>query len=360
MQRRGNIIDMSTLRHSDKIAGSGRQLDLRIRASLDVARASAAVYVVLHHTVSLPSPFSALLSFGQEAVLIFFLLSGFVIFANENNWVQHPKRFYMRRLRRIYPPMIAAMLISTVLWIFGLISAKPSLKSFLGTIFALQDISSLKPGVFTDPWLGNNPLWSLSYEIFFYAVFPLVMIGWRRSATVTRWSVSLASMIAMSTYFFIPNHLSLVLGYFGIWWAGAVAADLFMSNSIGFRSAVPEIAGLSGLVLVALCGTLEYGYHGLGIFPFLIARHCLVVLFLFLVIMSPLRHLLANVSVRLAQPAAVVAGVSYGLYVVHYPVLVQTGANSSWLFIPTALLTVFLAWVVDKWVPSLFPRVRRS
>lgn len=332
----------------------------RVRASLDVARASAAIYVILHHSLNLSPPLGVLFSFGQEAVIVFFLLSGFVIFANENDRVRRPGAFYLRRLRRIYPPMIAAMLISAILWILGLIPEKPTLGSLFGTIFAMQDISFLKPGVVTDPFLGNDPLWSLSYEIFFYLLFPIVMIGWRRSPIATRWLVPAGSVLALATYFVAPNHMSLVMGYYSMWWAGGMAAYLFSHGALKCRSALPEIIGLSSLVLIAMCGVIWCGYRGLGFFPFLIARHCIVVLALFVLLLSPLRHTLANVGYRLARPAASIAGISYGLYIVHYPILVQTGANHSWFFTPAILLTVALAWVADKWAPSLLPIAPRS
>ncbi|QOC25498.1 hypothetical protein IC744_03750 [Microbacterium hominis] len=67
-----------------------RKLLPQLRAGLDVARAATAVYVVLHHVVNLPGPAGVIFSFGQEAVLIFFLLSGFVIFANERERVRRP------------------------------------------------------------------------------------------------------------------------------------------------------------------------------------------------------------------------------------------------------------------------------
>jgi peptidoglycan/LPS O-acetylase OafA/YrhL len=62
------------------------KLSARLSASLDVARAIAACYVVLHHVANARGWSNGpglVLRFGQEAVLIFFLLSGFVIFSNE-------------------------------------------------------------------------------------------------------------------------------------------------------------------------------------------------------------------------------------------------------------------------------------
>lgn len=338
-----------------------RRLSPRIRAGLDVARASAAVYVVLHHAVHIGGPLGVLFSFGQEAVLVFFLLSGFVIFANENERVRQPKGYYLRRLRRIYPPMIVAMLVSTALWAVGLIDALPTWQSAVGTLLALQDIAFLKPGVITEPYLGNDPLWSLSYEIAFYLVFPLVMMLWRRSRMMTRVAVPAVSIAAYVSFLVAPNHFSLVAAYFMTWWAGAMVAHLWMQGRLRVRNAVPEFAGLIALAVVAGIGVLTHGFAGLGYFPFLMLRHFVFVIVLFALLFSPVRSWLAAVSHPVARPAAAVAGISYGLYVIHYPVLVQSEANTSlWWFIPAVVATIGLAWVADKLLPRALPRAPRD
>lgn len=337
-----------------------RKLSPGVRAGLDVARAAAALYVVAHHAVQLPGVIGVIFSFGQEAVLVFFLLSGFVIFANERDRSARPKGYYLRRLRRIYPPMLVAMAVSTGLWITGLIGPSPTWQSALGTLFALQDIAFLKPGVITDPYLGNDPLWSLSYEIFFYLVFPLVMMAWRRSERLTRWMIPAVSVLAYATYLAAPNHLSLVVAYFLIWWTGAMAAHLYLGRGLQLRNAVPEFAGLLALCVVAGAGVAAYGFAGLGYFPFLILRHCVVVLILFTVLFTPVRSLLARLSSPVAGPAAAVASISYGLYVVHYPILIQTGATHSWWVIPASVAVVFAAWVADKGTSKVLPLAPRD
>lgn len=68
-----------------------RKLSPNVKAGLNVARSAAALYVVAHHAVQIPGPMGAIFSFGQEAVLVFFLLSGFVIFANERDRSARPR-----------------------------------------------------------------------------------------------------------------------------------------------------------------------------------------------------------------------------------------------------------------------------
>ncbi|MCR2808911.1 MULTISPECIES: acyltransferase [unclassified Microbacterium] len=349
---------MAATTSTEDTVPSARHLNPRVRAGLDVARAAAAVYVVLHHTTA--GPLAVLFSFGQEAVLVFFLLSGFVIFANEHERVMRPGGYYLRRLRRIYPPMLFAMLVSTALWATGLIEAEFTWQSLVGTLVSVQDIAFLKPGVISDPYLGNDPLWSLSYEVFFYLIFPLVMILWRRSRSATRLLVPVVAVVAYGTFLVWPNHLSLVLAYFVVWWVGGMAAHLYLDGRLTIKDAAPELVGIGSLVVTTGVGVVAYGFAGLGYFPFLILRHCVVVFALFLLLLTPVRHGLAALSYRVARPAAAIAGVSYGLYVVHFPLMVQTGAMATWWYVPALVITVGVAWIADKWVPSLMPRAPRD
>lgn len=340
-----------------------RKLPSSVRAGLDLARAVAAVYVVVYHVVQhaeAPRALTLLFSFGQEAVIVFFLLSGFVIFTNEATRVVKPGGYYLRRLRRIYPPIVLAMLVSTGLWAIGVINLSPTLSSAIATLLSLQDTAGLKPGVVSSPYLGNDPLWSLSYEVFFYLVFPLVMVLWRRDSRVARLAVPVLCCAAYSTFLIIPNHFSLVVAYFMLWWVGAMAARAYQAWSLSLRALVPEFVGLMLLTVIAAGGFVTDGWQGVGQYPGLMVRHFAVGLIFLVVLTTPVRRLLASVSARVAAPAAAVASISYGLYVMHYPLLVRTDAGNTLWLMPLALLTIALAWIADRGIPRVLPRAPRT
>lgn len=156
----------------------------RSRVLLDAARASAALYVVIHHLAKsrgVGGWLGVLASFGQEAVIVFFLLSGYVIFGNEIHRVSDISSYAWRRIRRIYPALLGACAVAALLGI--LVPAWPasfSWNSLLGSLAGTADISSLKPGVISAPFMGNEPIWSLGYEMAFYMLFPLAAWLWRR------------------------------------------------------------------------------------------------------------------------------------------------------------------------------------
>lgn len=162
-----------------------------LRVFLDAVRGLAALEVVAHHLVSVnayggPVVLRDVFAFGQEAVMVFFLLSGFVVYANEFDRRGGVGAYLFRRLRRIYPPLVLALVLS-----IGVAAADRDLVAefhpgqVLGTLVALQDNGALKPGVIVDPPFHNLALWSLSYEIAFYLVFPLLASALHRWPRLT-------------------------------------------------------------------------------------------------------------------------------------------------------------------------------
>ncbi|MGA8171556.1 MAG: acyltransferase [Methylocystis sp.] len=337
------------------------KLSARLTASLDVARASAACYVVLHHLAGArgwTNGFGVIFRFGQEAVLIFFLLSGFVIFANERTRAARPRAYYLRRLRRIYPALMVAMLVSTMVAIDdGTLAANFHWRELLGTLASVQDIASLKPGVIVDPYLGNSPLWSLSYEVAFYIVFPVALGLWSRSPSWTNHLIGAVCCVAYIWYGAAPNHWSLVTAYFLVWWCGAMAAESYLSGGSDARSMGAPLYWLLGLCLIAAAVVAFGGYKGLGVYPFLMLRHFAVALLLLIVLFGPLGAKIASLLSRISSPAAAVASVSYGLYILHYPLLVNWHrARTPQGLVAAIVLTVAAAWFADRGLNRWLPR----
>jgi peptidoglycan/LPS O-acetylase OafA/YrhL len=145
--------------------------------ALEALRAVAAIVVVLHHFVFherqldpgfQPSGIAAYNAPGHFAVLLFFVLSGYVIGLN------HPKALtgsdvglYLRkRFVRIYPIYAVALFAG-----FAASGFAYSWASF-GWHLVFGVNGSPFPNIFE-----NNPVWSLQYEVLFYLLFiPLSML----------------------------------------------------------------------------------------------------------------------------------------------------------------------------------------
>ncbi len=124
---------------------------------------------------------------GRTAVSLFFVLSGFVLALNYPS-VQgraQLRRFYVARFSRIYPMVLLALVVSTPTVLYALSApdcllqwysvdsaAGPKLAASL--IAQLTMLTAWFPlAAINQPW--NGPAWSVSCEVFFYLLFPLLI-----------------------------------------------------------------------------------------------------------------------------------------------------------------------------------------
>jgi len=334
-----------------------------LSVTLDLARASAAFYVLVQHLVNArlaPADPPILMRFGQEAVLCFFLLSGFVIFANERTRALNPWPYYWRRLRRIYPPLLLAMAVSTCIMLAqGELKALFDVRQFVATLLSLQDISRLKPGVVADPYLLNDPLWSLSYEAAFYLIFPPLLMAWTRFPARTEHAIGLGCCLLFVLYVIVPGHFQLVGAYFLLWWCGAMAAKTWQDGGTSVLALRHNYLWLLALCALAAIAVAMKGNHGLGYYPVLQLRHFGVGALLLALFYGPLGRLFARSTEWLGPVAKWFAGISYGVYVLHFPLLVQWRYSLTVPGTVIALLLVFaLSYAVERGLPRLLLKPR--
>ena len=141
---------------------SGGKLD-----RLEQLRGAASFYVFAHHYVrhNLPEApgVARFFMFGQVAVLLFFLLSGFVIhYSALRRGKLTARDYFVRRFRRIYPVFAIALGLSYLAachqagtWL------GPDLRSLGLNLLQLQGIDR-DPGQWVDTYMGNEPLWSVN------------------------------------------------------------------------------------------------------------------------------------------------------------------------------------------------------
>lgn len=114
---------------------------------------------------------------GVFGVTVFFFISGFLITTLLLREYRHEGRinigmFYVRRLLRLYPPLIAFVGISALVWWASGHRVDPL--GLFGALFYLANyVSIFAPDAMAG--LGGQ-LWSLAVEEHFYAVYPLVLL----------------------------------------------------------------------------------------------------------------------------------------------------------------------------------------
>ena len=312
---------------------SDQQRTLEYQPALDGVRAVAVTLVVLFH-LGLPW-----MPGGYLGVSVFFTLSGYLITSlllAEFGGVGSVslRRFYARRARRLLPASLMVLLAVVVARWTGEFSLVPGLRADL--IGALLQVfnwvqlagSSSYGALFGQSAAFTSPLehyWSLAIEEQFYLLWPITLVAicrWsqRRGGTVVRPVVALLVLFAAAAPL-----IGLIWGPDAAYWStparlpellvGATAAAwLRARRSVPgwWRWLVP--VAIIGIVVCSAVFPSSGGPAFTGwLTPFAVLSAALVV---GLQVPGPFQRLL---SVR---PLVWVGKVSYGLYLVHWPVFV--------------------------------------
>lgn len=159
-------------------------------AYLDIIRFSAALMVFLGHASTgymTGGLFWQLAIYGDTCVIIFFVLSGFVIAyvvdAKDDNW----QIYASNRASRLWSVVLPALALTFIIDLFGVriapaiyngpwFTPDDPLLRYAASAMMMQEIWHvwLVPGV-------NNPFWSLTYEAVYYAIFGVVMFSESRA-----------------------------------------------------------------------------------------------------------------------------------------------------------------------------------
>ncbi|WP_028065355.1 acyltransferase family protein [Solirubrobacter soli] len=175
---------------------------------LEGLRGYAALLMVVYHAwVLTGGPLlgggRALLSGGFLAVDLFFVLSAFVLTlpAAHSGEFGSWREYALRRAARIVPAYYAALAVALLLFhpLAGPVADRrpPTIDALLAHLSFLQVEARLLPGY--DGALGfrvDPPLWTLSVEVAFYVVLPLIVLGFLRRPVL--WlCVTLVGIVAL-------------------------------------------------------------------------------------------------------------------------------------------------------------------
>jgi peptidoglycan/LPS O-acetylase OafA/YrhL len=270
----------------------------------------------------------ALTGLGHQSVMVFFVLSGFFISTSVVSALQERRwswrAYLINRVSRLELVLFPALLLGALwdqigvrlisgfaLYHSGLykfyvpsVALRSTPSCFFGNLFFLQSVQF--------PVFGSNgPLWSLSYEFWYYLLFPaLVLAIFSRGSALGRVA---SFLLAMGVALLVGPHICL---YFLIWLAGAAVA--LSPRVAALRKPWffwPAALFTSGL----FAGALAFSLVRPGLFG---AGEDLSIGAAFALWLYVLAHVSgAEVARAYAVPARTLAGFSYTLYLVHFPAL---------------------------------------
>lgn len=336
-----------------------RKLGGAASAHLDLIRAVAAWAVMWGHTRTLffvdfqhlqrsgwlIKAIYFVTGFGHQAVMVFFVLSGFLISSTvikshlSGTWSW--REYAISRSARLYVVLIPGLLFG-LLWDFaggsffaakgiythpvsdlGAAVAADNLTAgtFFGNLFFLQTI-------FFPAFGSNGPLWSLANEFWYYALFPAgLSAGFAWAKRSVRAAIPLTALVFCLSFFL---GLEKFIGFL-IWTCGCALVFAYSRIRLQAKSQLTAYALASSLILG---GCLFSARASAGsVLGSDLAVGTAFTLFLFGVLQFEWGAGFPSYS----NAARRFAGFSYSLYVLHFP-----------------LLLFLRAWLVppERWQPS--------
>jgi peptidoglycan/LPS O-acetylase OafA/YrhL len=343
---------------------------------LDGLRGVAVILVIIFHSGLdwLPG--------GFLGVSVFFTLSGFLITSLlinecENSGRINLKAFWGRRLRRLAPAslVVIAVVIGLASWLSTSIEASRIKGDAISAVLYFSNWRFIYSGhSYGELFASPSPLqhlWSLSIEEQLYVVVPVIIAG-LFAVGLRRRGIGVVLLVGV---FGSTIATMLISGHEHIYYGTHTrAAELLLGAALAclFGQRIEQLATkparpwstlyllpLLGVVLLAKFSTVDsaWVYSGALTLFGLLSVVCLIAA----IQGGPVRAILSwSVLVRVGE-------VSYGLYLIHWPVIVwlntdRIDVNPTALFgaqvVVTVLLTVLSYWLIEQ--PIRHRKVLRS
>jgi peptidoglycan/LPS O-acetylase OafA/YrhL len=254
---------------------------------------------------------------GGGGVSLFFIISGFILSLPFAKWRLNDekpvllKNYYLRRLTRLEPPYIIALLIFFIVhvWILRHYSFDALLPRFFYSASYLHTIKY-------DSFSPILPVaWSLEVEVQFYLAAPLLFTLFLIPSRALRWVICIMVIITGSIFWFntwTKPHLFKFLHFF---FCGILLADMYCSGVTLVKKQKPGaflgIAALLGFIFIPSVDYLP-GY--------LLRIVCMFWLF-HSVLMNPIMKKLFSLKMMV-----IIGGMCYSIYLLHFAIVSFAGS----------------------------------
>ncbi|WP_421862721.1 acyltransferase family protein [Motiliproteus sp.] len=290
---------------------------------LDIVRFSAAFLVFLYHSRNIYGYESLVFKLGHEAVVIFFVMSGFIIAYCFDTKEKKLSDFVINRASRIYSVAIPALCLTLLLDMSGA-AINPAA---YGDFFDLPWLRFLSSLLFTNEiWFisiqsfSNVPYWSINYEVWYYISFAAAFYFKRPLLLLTLIALLLGPKIVLLAPFW----------WIGVWiynrnplaslptWLNTL---LFGCSLIGFYLFVANGTSYAGWNLLESWLGKEY-FRELAFSRYVISDYLLALIIS--LNFASARVLAANIEInenRVTHFIRTFANLTFALYLMHQPLL---------------------------------------
>ncbi len=322
--------------------------DLTRIGSLDGLRATAAVLIVAHHLglASFAASLTArgqgaagtfLSHFGASGVALFFTLSAVVLLRPylQAGRPMEVGKYAWRRATRLWPPFFGAWLFAG--FVVLLLSSMPTWWPSAMPAFSASTWLSQAFVVYIGRAPYNFAWWTLTIEVVFYALAPLVVfILYRRSITMTWLLFALTVGVSLVAGVFEPPGGTTIGAMRLLSFASCFAGGLVLAKQALGAATRAGLAGLGLIVIAVSSFSVQLNSHvGYGL--------------LYMAIVAQAMERESRIATWLSRPLMIWLGErSYSLFLTHYSVIALSCWSTSWMisgktaafFVITRLLAV--------------------
>lgn len=182
--------------------------------TIQLLRGLAAIAVVLHHVAGYLKESNHLhflggyCRIGFAGVDLFFVISGFIIHFTSKSYLNTPSKlgeYWKKRTIRVYP---IYWIVTTGIFFFQFLLPLLNERAALNTGYPMEWLEFVKTYLLLPVHFAINPVsWTLSYELFFYLMFSLLIISKRL------WVVPAGVLLFSAWHIFVEQYQHRTFGY---------------------------------------------------------------------------------------------------------------------------------------------------
>lgn len=289
---------------------------------------------------------------GHDAVIVFFVLSGYVISYVADTKEKDVKSYFISRFSRLYSVLIPALFLTVITDKIGILIYPQIYKDYLLTNFLAQKCIFIL-AFLNQIWLlnlrfiTNSPLWSLSYEFWYYVLFAAAFY-----VKNNRFKYLLITLICL---FVGPKILLL----FPIWLLGSIIYNLHKKMNIKPNKAL-FLFILSFFLLIIHLFIFDYLLYYKGIYREILGYSAKFIssnvlgLIVALNIFS-VKYLNFKSLFKHEKVIRDCASITFSMYLFHKPLMFFWGAilkhqpGNLFTFLPIVLLTLITIYVLAQY-----------